>query len=112
RPDVELWLGGLLEPGPGVAALGRRLVRTPMRPWWELPDVLRDVDVNLAPLAPGGRFNEAKSAIKWLEAALVGTPTIATPTQPFREAIEPGVTGLLATTHDEWVEALGRLVDD
>jgi hypothetical protein len=68
--------------------------------------------VNLAPLAHGGRFNEAKSAIKWLEAALVATPTIATPTQPFREAIEPGLTGLLATTHDEWVEELSNLVGD
>jgi glycosyltransferase involved in cell wall biosynthesis len=112
HPEVELWLGGLLEPGPAVAELGRRLVRMPMRPWWELPDLLRDVDVNLAPLAPGGSFNEAKSAIKWLEAALVGTPTVATPSQPFREAIEHGVTGLLATTHEEWVEQLDRLVGD
>ena len=36
--------------------------------------LLRDLDVNLAPLEPGSRFNDAKSAIKWLEAALVGTP--------------------------------------
>jgi hypothetical protein len=112
HPDVELWLGGLLEPGPGVKALGKRLVRLPLKPWYELPDLLRDVDVNLAPLAHGGRFNEAKSAIKWLEAALVATPTIATPTQPFREAIAPGLTGLLATTHDEWVEELSNLVGD
>ena len=36
------------------------------------PALLRDLDVNLAPLEPGSRFNDAKSAIKWLEAALVG----------------------------------------
>ena len=60
------------------------------------PALLRDLDVNLAPLAPGSRFNEAKSAIKWLEAALVETPTVATPTEPFREAIDHGDTGLLA----------------
>ena len=75
----------------------------PFVPWLELPGVLRDLDVNLAPLAPSSRFNEAKSAIKWLEAALVETPTVATPTGPFREAIEDGGTGLLATTPDEWV---------
>ena len=55
--------------------------------------LLRDLDVNLAPLAPDSRFNEAKSAIKWLEAALVETPTIASPSGPFREAIEDGRTG-------------------
>ncbi|MEO7571639.1 MAG: glycosyltransferase, partial [Acidimicrobiales bacterium] len=112
HPDVELWLGGLLEPGPGVRVLGRRLVRLPMKAWYELPGVLRDLDVNLAPLTLGGRFNEAKSAIKWLEAALVGTPTIATPTAPFQEAIEDRVTGVLATTQREWIDQLTWLLDD
>ena len=79
-------------------------MRLPFLPWHELPRLLRDLDVNLAPLAPGSRFNEAKSAIKWLEAALVETPTVASPTQPFREAIEHGVNGLLADGPDEWVE--------
>jgi hypothetical protein len=83
-----------------------------MVPWYELPRLLRDVDVNLAPLVPGSVFNESKSAIKWLEAALVGTPTIAMPTQPFAEVIQHGRTGLLATTQDEWAEGLHRLLDD
>jgi glycosyltransferase involved in cell wall biosynthesis len=112
HPDVELWLGGLLEPGPGIRALGRRVVRLPMVPWYELPANLRDVDVNLAPLTLGGRFNDAKSAIKWLEAALVGTPTIATPTEPFVEAVEDGVTGLLATTPSDWADHLTWLLED
>lgn len=112
HPDVELWLGGLLEPGPGVRALGRRLVRIPMKPWFELPGVLRDLDVNLAPLTLGGRFNDAKSAIKWLEAALVGTPTIATPTAPFVEAIEDRMTGVLATTPSDWADHLSWLLED
>jgi hypothetical protein len=83
-----------------------------MLPWTDLPGKLRDLDVNLAPLVPGTPFNEAKSAIKWLEAALVETPTVAFPTQPFREAIENGRTGLLASTHLEWVVALESLLDD
>lgn len=112
HPDVELWLGGLLEPGPAVQALGRRLVRLPMKPWHELPAILRDLDVNLAPLQLGGRFNDAKSAIKWLEAALVATPTIASPTEPFRDAIDDGTTGVLAADHAEWMEKLGWLLED
>jgi hypothetical protein len=80
--------------------------------WHELPARLRDVDVNLAPLVPGSIFNEAKSAIKWLEAALVETPTVATPTAPFVEAIDAGRTGMLATSVEEWEQALSVLLDD
>ncbi|QHT56327.1 glycosyltransferase [Cellulomonas sp. H30R-01] len=112
HPDVELWLGGLLTTGPALEPVADRVRRLPMLPWTELPGRLRDVDVNLAPLVLGSVFNEAKSAIKWLEAALTATPTVASPTQPFRESIEDGVTGHLAQTHDEWVDALERLVTD
>ena len=90
--------------------------RTGLQDWRDLPGLLRDLDVNLAPLESalggGGRFNEAKSAIKQLEAALVATPTVATPTQPFREAVTHGVNGLLAATHEQWVSALDDLLSD
>jgi glycosyltransferase involved in cell wall biosynthesis len=108
----ELWLGGHLTPSPAVDRLGARLRRLPMQDWRHLPGVLRDLDVNLAPLEPLGRFNEGKSAIKWLEAALCGTPTIASPTQPFAEAIRHGENGFLATTPAEWGSALRTLLTD
>lgn len=110
RPEVELWLGGLVEPTEILDPFRDRIVRLPLVAWHELPAYLRDIDVNLAPLT-SSVFNEAKSAIKWLEAALVHTPTVASPTQPFKKVIQPG-TGLLASTHDEWVEAIGQLLDD
>jgi glycosyltransferase involved in cell wall biosynthesis len=112
RPDVELWLGGHVRPTSALHALGDQVRRMPMLPWTELPGVLRDLDVNLAPLEPGSIFNEAKSAIKWLEAALTSTPTIASPTEPFREAITDGHNGILATTPDEWSRAIEGLLDD
>lgn len=112
RPDVELRLGGLVEPTDVLAAYSDRIVRLPFMDWRELPAALRDIDVNLAPLTEGSIFNEAKSAIKWLEAALVETPTIASPTLPFRESIVDGETGMLAKGEDEWVRAILQLVDD
>ena len=112
RPDVEVWVGGLLTTGPELKSFGDRVVRLSVLPWTELPGRLRDLDVNLAPLVPNSEFNEAKSAIKWLEAALVETPTVASPTQPFAEAIDSGRTGLLAQTHNEWVTAIEALLDD
>lgn len=111
RPDVELWLGGHLAPTAALSGVADRVRRLPFVPWHELPTLLRDVDVALAPLT-AGPFNEAKSAIKWLEAALVETPIVASPTAPFREAVEHGRTGYLAEGHEEWVHALETLLDD
>ncbi len=109
-PEVELWLGGLLETSPAMDAVADRVRRTPLVPWHELPRLLRDIDVNLAPLAPGSRFNEAKSSIKWLEAALVQTPTVASPTEPFRTDIEHLRTGVLASGVEEWTVGLRSLL--
>jgi hypothetical protein len=112
HPSVELCLTGYLPPSPACEALGARVRRIPPVPWYQVPETLRDLDVNLAPLTPGSRFNEAKSAIKWLEAALTGTPTVASSTEPFREAIADGVNGVLARTVDDWFAAIDGLLRD
>ena len=111
-PDVELWVSEHTRPGAGLDRYADRIRTIPFLPWTELPTVLRDLDVNLAPLTAESRFNEAKSAIKWLEAALVMTPTIASPTAPFREAVTHGRTGILATGPAEWEDSIIRLVAD
>jgi glycosyltransferase involved in cell wall biosynthesis len=110
--DVELWLVGLVTPSPALDTFADRVRRLPLLEWTQLPAALRDIDVNLAPLDPGGRFNEAKSAIKWLEAALTATPTVASSTEPFRDAIMHGDNGLLAADLDDWVACLDHLVED
>ncbi len=110
--DVELWLVGLVTPSPALDTFADRVRRLPLLEWTQLPAALRDIDVNLAPLDPGGRFNEAKSAIKWLEAALTATPTVASSTEPFRDAIVHGDNGLLAADLDDWVACLDHLVED
>ncbi|MGC5616616.1 glycosyltransferase [Georgenia sp. Z1491] len=112
HPSVELWLGGHLRPTGALAAHAERVRRLPFVPWYDLPGLLRDVDVSLAPLTPGSIFNEAKSAIKWLESALVETPVVASPTQPFRESVTDGITGFLPGDVDGWTAALDALVTD
>jgi len=112
HPTLELWLGGHIPDAPALMPFGKRVQRLPMMPWTDLPGVLRDVDINLAPLEPRNVFNESKSAIKWLEAALTATPTIASPTEPFREAIDDGQNGMVADTPDDWKQALDVLVSD
>jgi GT2 family glycosyltransferase/glycosyltransferase involved in cell wall biosynthesis len=77
-----------------------------------LPEELARFDINIAPLEVGNVFCEAKSELKYFEAALVGVPTVASPTVPFRTAIRDGETGLLATDTADWRRQLARLVDD
>jgi GT2 family glycosyltransferase/glycosyltransferase involved in cell wall biosynthesis len=78
----------------------------------ELPNELARFDVNLAPLETSNPFCEAKSELKYFEAALVGVPTIASPTEVFRDAIQDEVTGVLANTPDDWYLAIESLLSD
>ena len=83
-----------------------------MRPVSELADELARFDINLAPLEPGNVFCEAKSELKFFEAALVDVPTIASPSGPFCRCIRDGETGFLADCEPEWYDRLTTLVAD
>ncbi len=78
----------------------------------DLPNELARFDINLAPLEVDNPFCEAKSELKYFEAALVEVCTIASPTDPMRRAIHDGETGRLAASPDAWYAAMLELVDD
>jgi O-antigen biosynthesis protein len=78
----------------------------------DLPDEIARFDINIAPLEVGNAFCEAKSEVKFLEAALVEVCTVASPTGPFRRAIRPGETGFLADDAASWAAILRRLLED
>jgi glycosyltransferase involved in cell wall biosynthesis len=101
-----------IEEYPSLVAVDRQIEWRQMRPLDDLPDELVRFDVNLAPLEVGNPFCEAKSELKFFEAALVDVCTIASPTGPFRRTIRDGETGFLATTPQEWYQCLVELVDD
>ncbi|MDO4398738.1 MAG: glycosyltransferase [Candidatus Saccharibacteria bacterium] len=66
----------------------------------ELQKLMARVDVNIAPLVISD-FTNCKSELKFFEAAIVETVTIASPTYPFKEAIKDGENGFLARS-GEW----------
>jgi len=101
-----------LDEFPAFAALSEQIEWRAMVPHPDLPDELARFDVNLAPLEVGNPFCEAKSDLKFFEAALVGVPTVASPTRPFVDAIEHGVNGFLAADTTAWTDALEALVAD
>ncbi|MDD5367615.1 MAG: glycosyltransferase family 4 protein [Anaerolineaceae bacterium] len=112
HPQTELWLVGPLDPGSGWERFGNRVKHIQKVPWRQLPALLAQLDINLAPLTAGNPFAKSKSEIKFVEAGLVSVPTIATPTAAFLAAIHPGENGMLAATTEEWSEHLERLLTD
>ena len=80
-------------------------------PFEQYYKVLEPVDINLAPIADT-RFNEAKSAIKFLEASMLGIPTVASKVGPYKDAIVHGKTGFVAKKYCEWKKSLCRLIEN
>ena len=121
RPNARLVLfrstddgDALLSPEefPPLAGLSDRIEWRSLVPLDDLPDELARFDINIVPLQPDNPFVEAKSELKYFEAALAGAATVASPTGPYRRAIVDGETGLLAADAPAWEAALLRLVDD
>lgn len=77
-----------------------------------LAEELVRFDINLAPVETGNPFCESKSELKFVDAALVGVCTVASPTVPFASAIQPGRSGFLAEGGEQWQSILMHLVDD
>jgi glycosyltransferase involved in cell wall biosynthesis len=110
NPAVELHVVGPVELPPELAGL--RVVRHPLQRYHDLFALLATMDVNLAPLELENDFTDGKSELKVFEAALLGVPTIASPTRPYAAAIDHGRTGMLAATGGEWRAALDAIVGD
>ena len=111
-PTLWLHISGHLDIGGQLLGYQDRIRRAPYVAWRELPNLIAAVDINLAPLELDNPFCQAKSEIKFTEAALVSVPTVASPSEAFAFAIEDGVTGLLAPDADGWRQALTRLIED
>ena len=112
RRDVRLLVVGYLELDARFDALASQIDRLPFQPRARLPEILAGVDVNLAPLEHGNSFSWAKSCLKYVEAGIVRTPTIASGAPDFVRVIGHGYNGLLARSREDWAHALDRLLGD
>jgi glycosyltransferase involved in cell wall biosynthesis len=111
-PETELWIVGHLDPGKDWESAGERIKHYKYVPWRELPGLLVKFDINLAPLVMDNPFGQSKSEIKFVEAGLVRVATIASPTEAFTGAIQPGENGYLAATEEEWIDAFTQLIEE
>ena len=102
----------LIDEFPELLPWADRIEWRDMVPLADLPGELARFDVSLCPLERDNPFCEAKSELKYFESALAGVCLVATPTGPFRRAIQDGVTGCLPETPEAWESTLLRLADD
>ena len=68
------------------------------------------VGLNLVPLQYN-TFTNCKSELKYFEAAIVGTQTIASPTYTYARAIQDGENGYLAQAH-QWLNRIRHAAAD
>lgn len=104
NPAVRLRIVGFPPQTERLAPFAHRIETLPLQDFLNLQRVIGEVEINVVPLQDN-EFANCKSELKYFEAAIVGTVTIATPTFAYREAIDDGRTGYLATT-PQWADIL------
>lgn len=109
--NVELHITGELDIPDEFKNFKDRIIARPFTEWQKLPMLIASVDINIAPLVDN-IFNEAKSEIKWIEAALVKVPTIASNIGAFKKMIVDNETGILCSTIEEWKAAFELLINN
>lgn len=103
-PTLGVVVVGFIEPGPALEKFGSRVRKFEFHDYVNLQRLIGQVEYNLMPLQYNV-FTHCKSELKYFDAAVVGTLSIASPTASYRSAITHGDNGWLAASH-EWLEVL------
>jgi glycosyltransferase involved in cell wall biosynthesis len=109
HPALALLVVGPVALPTALAPYAARVVRRSLVAWTALPALVASCTASLVPLDWTHPFVAAKGAVKYLEAAAVEVPVIASPTEAFRETVRDGVTGWLAADLDAWRGALATV---
>ncbi|MBL8938343.1 MAG: glycosyltransferase family 4 protein [Archangium sp.] len=82
-------------------------------PWSEAAEIpfLQEMDIGLMPL-PDDEWTRGKCGLKGLTSMAAGAATVMSPVGVNPVIMRHEVDGLLASTEDEWVAGLCRLVED
>ena len=96
--------------GSTLGANGLPLIQVP----WELErevEQFQSIDIGVYPLSHD-EWAEGKGGFKSLQYMAVGIPVVASPVGVNCDIIRPGQNGFLASREEEWMEILGRLLQD
>lgn len=110
-PNVQLLIGGYAAISNELQPYTHRIKQFPFSGYAGYFKHLALADICVIPLLQD-RFNDCKSAIRYLEAAVLGIPTVASNIGDFRNLIISGENGFLADSSEEWDKVLRELVMD
>jgi glycosyltransferase involved in cell wall biosynthesis len=85
-------------------------IAEPWRPEREVP-FLHECDIGIMPL-PDDPWVKLRSHLKVRQFMSVGVPCVASPVGIIPELVQDGVNGFLASSEQQWIEKLSRLIDD
>lgn len=107
-PNLILRVAGYTEFKQKLNQYASRVEVIPFQDFINLQYWIASTEINIVPLQDNV-FTNSKSELKFFEAAIVGTVTVASPTFTYRSAISDGVNGYLANSF-EWFEKLNDLI--
>lgn len=110
--NVRLVIIGPLDLPKEFEEIKNKVIKQGLVPWKELSKIMADVDVNLLPLEIDNPFCQAKSELKFIEAGILGIPTIASKTRTLEEIIHDEKNGVLASNMNEWRNKLKSLIEN
>jgi glycosyltransferase involved in cell wall biosynthesis len=105
---LVLRLVGFMQPTAALLPFSDRIERHELLDFLNLLRLTGSTEFNLAPLQDN-QFTNCKSELKYFEAAIVGTISLASPTFVFRRAIAAGETGYLVNSTD-WDQKLSDAI--
>ena len=107
---VEFMVVGYIDAGPSLNRFGSRIIRRPFQDYVNLQRLVSSVEFNLMPLQ-SNIFTNCKSELKYFEAAIVGTLSIASPSHTYSASIEDRKNGYIAQAH-QWASVIQRAIEN
>lgn len=106
---IKLNIVGYMELKSGLKPYLNRINFYPFQDYVNLQNLIGKVDINLIPLQ-NNVFTNCKSELKYFDAAVCGTLSIASPTNVYKDAISEGKNGYLSLD-SEWDEKILTVIE-
>ncbi|MCV3216726.1 hypothetical protein OGM63_25015 [Plectonema radiosum NIES-515] len=106
--NIMLRIVGHLELKGGIKNYSSRIGFFPFQDFINLQHLIGQTEINLMPLQDN-IFTNCKSELKFFEASIVGTLSVASPTFTYANAIRDGKTGYLSKSF-EWFHKLDSII--
>lgn len=114
QKHVMLTIVGALqvEDYPELKEFTEQIEKRPLVSMEGLMSEMHRFDINIAPMETDNPFCESKSALRYILASVVRTPSIVSPTQALCEAAGNGRYGIIAKDSKDWHHAFQTLIHD